>query len=275
MSDATPDLLYGTAWKEEATETCVREALVAGFRGIDTANQRKHYFEAGVGAALRRARDELGIRREELFLQTKFTFLDGQDHRLPYDPLASVREQVAQSFARSLEHLGVERLDSYVLHGPSTGGPLADADWEAWGAMEAVARAGGARFLGVSNVSAAQLAELVARAEVRPRFVQNRCYARTGWDRRVRELCREHGMTYQGFSLLTANPRALAHPELLAVARRLGATPAQVVFRFARRAGMLPLTGTTDPAHMREDLAACALALTDADVAAIETLELR
>ncbi|MEA3136298.1 MAG: hypothetical protein QOC71_579, partial [Thermoplasmata archaeon] len=109
-------LVYGTAWKEDATERLVGLALEAGFRGIDTANQRKHYHEAGVGAALRTAFADGVVARDELFLQTKFTHLGGQDHRLPYDPRAPVAKQVEQSFAKSLEHLGIDRLDSYVLH---------------------------------------------------------------------------------------------------------------------------------------------------------------
>src|ERR1043165_4992691 len=113
-----PGWLYGTAWKEEATEALVFGALTSGFRGIDTANQRKHYHEAAVGNAIARAA-AAGIRRDQLFLQTKFTHLAGQDHRLPYEPEAAVREQVAQSFASSLAHLGVAHVDSLVLHGPS------------------------------------------------------------------------------------------------------------------------------------------------------------
>ena len=108
-----PSLLYGTAWKEDRTEALVKQALLAGFRGIDTANQRKHYFEEGVGKGIRAA----GIPREELFLQTKFTSIDGQDRRLPYDAHGALSLQVEQSFESSLLHLGVEQIDSFVLHG--------------------------------------------------------------------------------------------------------------------------------------------------------------
>src|SRR5262249_34961358 len=155
-----PGVLYGTAWKEDATESLAFGALAAGFRGIDTANQRKHYHEAGVGRAIARAL-ETGIRRDELFVQTKFTHLGGQDHRLPYDPAAPVGEQVAQSFARSLAQLGVAQLDSLILHGPSARDSLAPADREAWRAIEAIAQAGGARLIGISNVTPRQLCELV------------------------------------------------------------------------------------------------------------------
>jgi diketogulonate reductase-like aldo/keto reductase len=264
-----PGLLYGTAWKEEATESLVFGALTTGFRGLDTANQRKHYHEAGVGRGLARALQG-GIRRDELFLQTKFTHLAGQDHRLPYDAAAPVGEQVAQSFARSLAHLGVDHLDSLVLHGPSLRDRLAPADREAWRAMEAIAEVGGAALLGISNVTAEQVRELVGFARVAPAFVQNRCYAERGWDRAIRALCAEHGIVYQAFSLLTANRDVVAHRAVRAIAARHGRTPAQVVFRFARQVGMLPLTGTTRLEHMRDDLATGDFALTDDEVATIE-----
>jgi diketogulonate reductase-like aldo/keto reductase len=263
-----PPFLYGTAWKEDETERLVRLALDAGFRGIDTANQRKHYFEAGVGAAIAGSR----VPREELFLQTKFTFRDGQDDRLPYDPAADIGTQVHQSFAKSLEHLQVETIDSYVLHGPSRRRGLGAADCDAWQAMEELHASGKTRFLGISNVALDQLQELVTMAKVKPAFVQNRCYAATGWDHDVRVFCREHGIVYQGFSLLTANLRELRGAAFREIVMRVHRTPAQVVFRFALQVGMLPITGTTDAGHMREDLGALQFELSQADVDAIERL---
>jgi diketogulonate reductase-like aldo/keto reductase len=105
-------------------------------------------------------------------------------------------------------------IDSYLLHGPTQRTGLAAADWEAWRAMEGLHDAGRARLLGVSNVSLEQLRRLCEQARVPPRFVQNRCYVCRGWDRGVREFCAAHGLVYQGFSLLTANRDALAHPGL-------------------------------------------------------------
>src|SRR5260221_3603982 len=127
-----PSFLYGTAWKEDRTAALTELAIRAGFRGIDTANQRRHYFEAGVGQGLAAAYRAGIVRRGELFLQTKFTYQSGQDHRLPYNPDASLSVQVAQSMASSLEHLGTEFVDSYVLHGSSSNHGLSDADGEAW-----------------------------------------------------------------------------------------------------------------------------------------------
>ncbi len=249
-----PTLIYGTAWKEGETQRLTSQALAAGFRGIDTANQRKHYHEAGVGAALAAARERGSPPRAELFVQTKFTFLDGQDERLPYDRAAPIPEQVRQSFESSLNHLGVERLDSYVLHGPSRRHGLGDSDWQAWSAMEALQRAGKARLLGVSNVTLGQLEELHAAAALKPALVQNRCYATTGWDEAVRAFCAEHGMLYQGFSLLTANREVLRHRRVQRLAAGLGRTVEEVVLRFALQVGMAALTGTTSLEHMRQDL---------------------
>lgn len=263
-----PRLVYGTAWKEERTAGLVAAALAAGFRGIDTANQRKHYVEAGVGEGLAAS----GVPRAEVFLQTKFTYARGQDHRLPYEPRASFTRQVEQSFARSLEHLRTTYLDSLVLHGPESGAGWSDADREVWRAMEALHRAGVVRLLGVSNIQLGQLEVLCREASVAPRVVQNRTYARTGWDREVRAFCRARGIAYQGFSLLTANRTELADPRVAALATRLGATIPQLVFRFAMEVGMMPLTGTTDPAHMAEDLAAHRVAFAPEDAAMLERL---
>lgn len=264
-----PTFIYGTAWKEDATEGLVLLALRAGFRAIDTANQRKHYHEAGVGAALARAFADGIVSRSDLFLQTKFTFVDGQDHRLPYDPKASIGEQVAQSFESSLAHLGVDVLDSYVLHGPSQRHGLGADDRAAWSAMEALHDGGRARLLGVSNVLAEQLEALCAIARVKPAFVQNRCYARLGWDADVRAVCAREGIVYQGFSLLTANGHELHHPTVHAIAARHDRTIPQIVFRFALQLGMIPLTGTTDEAHMRADLSVYDFELDDDEMRAL------
>lgn len=267
-----PSFLYGTAWKEQETERLTRLALEAGFRGVDTANQRRHYHEAGVGAAVRAAIADGLVKRDELFLQTKFTSVGGQDHRLPYDPDADEATQVRQSFASSLEHLHVERLDSYVLHGPSRRVGLAAADLAVWAAMEELHAAGKTRFIGVSNVGLDQLELLCARAATPPAFVQNRCFAQNGWDGEIRAFCRERSIVYQGFSLLTANIGHLRTPAFARIVSRVGRTPAQVVFRFALQVGMQPLTGTTDPAHMREDLGAYDFELSPEDVRLIETI---
>jgi diketogulonate reductase-like aldo/keto reductase len=267
-----PDFLYGTAWKEERTQALTELALRAGFRGIDTANQRRHYFEAGVGQALAAAYRAGIVTRADLFLQTKFTYQGGQDHRLPYDPTADLSTQVAQSMASSLEHLGTDYVDSYVLHGPSSGRDWTENDVEVWAAMVKERAAGRARVLGVSNVSLRHLQQMARTGAEAPAFVQNRCFARTAWDADVRAFCRRNDIVYQGFSLLTANVDVLRDELIADIAGRLGATSAQVVFAFARAIGMLPLTGTSDAEHMRQDLASLTLTLSLPEVQAIEAL---
>jgi len=265
-----PRFFYGTAWKEDATEALAYAALGAGFRAIDTANQRKHYYEEGVGRAITRRLGE-GLPRDALFVQSKFTYRDGQDHRLPYDPGAPIAQQVRQSFDSSLAHLGVARLDSLVLHGPSRRDGLGPEDREAWQAMEALVDVGGAQLIGISNATAAQIEALVGLARIPPAFVQNRCYAERGWDAAVRAVCERHGIMYQGFSLLTANRQVLAHAGVRELAERHGKTTAQIVFRFALQLGMFPLTGTSDPAHMAQDLAAFDFELSRAELSILES----
>jgi diketogulonate reductase-like aldo/keto reductase len=267
-----PSLIYGTAWKETATQSLTEMALAVGFRGIDTANQRRHYDEAAVGRAIVSSIDRGVVTRNGLFLQTKFTFLRGQDHRLPYDPGAPIPVQVEQSFASSLANLGVESLNCYLLHGPSQRIGLTPDDWAAWKAMEAIHDSGRVRMLGVSNVTREQLEELCQGARMAPQCVQNRCYASQGWDRSVREFCRVSNIVYQGFSLLTANTATIARRELVEIAKRHKMTAAQVVFRFAMQIGITPLTGTTNAQHMRSDLDVENFRLDEKDVDSIERL---
>jgi diketogulonate reductase-like aldo/keto reductase len=271
MPAEMPWLIYGTAWKKEKTTELVETALAAGFAAIDTANQPKHYDEPRVGEALRKAYGA-GLSRERIFLQTKFTPVGGQDARVPYDLASPLAEQVAQSLVSSLSHLHTDYLDSYLLHGPYNYPGLGDEDWEVWQALEKIFERGEAKRIGISNVNADQLEALVEGASVKPMVVQNRCYASRGWDREVRRICRNHGIAYQGFSLLTANPEVLRHPFVHGVAERLGTGIAQVVFAFAAQAGMKALTGTTNAQHMNEDLAVSGLTLTPAEMETIENL---
>ncbi len=268
-----PSFMYGTAWKKEATMRLVQLAVASGFKAIDTANQLIHYQEALVGEALQ-ALEQKGIRRDSLFLQTKFTPVNGQDHRTPYDASSDLATQVRQSFDSSLTHLHTEYVDSYVLHGPYSRRGLGNADREVWAAMEGLYRSGKTKMIGISNVTAEQLTQLCEQANVKPMVVQNRCYAALGWDKEVREICRAHGIIYQGFSLLTANGDVLADPEVRTIATRLGTGVAQVIFRFAMHIGMLPLTGTTSQQHMKEDLQAEQFALSTEEIQRIETIAL-
>ncbi|MGZ4976442.1 MAG: aldo/keto reductase family protein [Methylobacter sp.] len=248
-----PRIIYGTAWKKDSTAALVEQAVGLGFRGIDTACQPKHYNEAGVGdgvaACLHR-----GMDRGELYLQSKFTSLSGQDpERVPYDPDAGLGEQVAQSFQASLKNLQTDYLDCLVLHSPLSS---QQRTMEVWQAMERIFHSGGVKQLGISNCyDPEQFKLLYQDAKVKPAVIQNRFFAETGYDREIRNFCREHKVIYQSFWTLTANPNVLTHPTLQALAAKYRRNAAQIFFRYLSQIGIIPLTGTTSEIHMREDLA--------------------
>jgi diketogulonate reductase-like aldo/keto reductase len=267
-----PQLFYGTAWKELQTQGHVLDALRNGFRAIDTANQRKHYFEEGVGAAIKIFLDESDVSREDLFIQSKFTFQRGQDHRLPYDPSASITQQVEQSLESSLSHLGIEYLDSLILHGPSSHQGINDEDREAWKAMESLVHQSLVKRIGLSNVSLEQLDLFYKEASLKPQFVQNRCYAIQGWDKDIRKYCEAQSIAYQGFSLLTANRSYLMSPLFQEIARSHGRSIPQITYRFALDLGMIALTGTTQSQHQKEALNVLDFSLRHEEIEAIESI---
>ena len=213
-----PQLIYGTAWKKNATETLARRAMRAGFVGFDTACQPKHYDEAALGAALE------GVSREHLWVQTKFTPPGGHDERVPYDLGAPVEVQVwrgaasprrasrtrlpldarrgrvvtpRQSFNRSLENLGTDYVDAYIMHTPFD---TVEETLRAWRAMEAVGDR--AQRLGISNLyDLGVLEALWDAASVKPTVLQNRFYNRTNYDREIRRFCVEKGIQYMALRL--------------------------------------------------------------------------
>lgn len=267
---AVPRMLYGTAWKKERTAGLVEMALRAGFRGIDTACQPKHYNEPGVGEGLCAVLGS-ALARAQVYLQTKFTPLRGQDPEdVPYDPAAPLAEQVRQSFAASCANLHTDYLDGLILHSPYP----EDADTlEVWRAMERLCDQGAVRQLGISNCyEPARLEMLCTSARIKPAVVQNRFYAKTGFDTQIRAFCRSRGMVYQSFWTLTANPEVLANPILTALAQDLARTPAQVFFRYLTQQDMACLTGTSSREHMAQDLAIFDFRLTASQCAAVAAL---
>lgn len=270
--EKVPSFFYGTAWKKEQTAKLTELALKTGFRGIDTANQPKHYNEVGVGQGLKTFLKDSGTNRDEIFLQTKFTFPDGQDHRIPYDPKSDQRSQVFQSFESSLKNLQINYINSLVLHGPSSSLGLKEKDWQAWKAMEEIHSEGRVRLLGVSNVTRDQLAELYEGAKIKPSFVQSRCYASKGWNRAIRDFCVQANIVFQGFSLLTANREALKIKVIKKIAKHHGKTIPQIIFRFSLQKAMLPLTGTSNSKHMGQDLNIYEFELSEDELNKIENI---
>ncbi len=265
-----PRIIYGTAWKKDRTADLVVQAIQAGFRGIDTAGQPKHYNEALVGTAIQRLKDH-GIEREALFLQTKFTPLSGQDPRqVPYDQNSPVELQIAQSFETSKKNLQTEYVDSLVLHSPIAPHALL---MKAWNAMEKIYKTGGARQLGISNCYHTEvIRSLYADADVKPAVVQNRFYQETGYDANLRRWCSDHGVIYQSFWTLTANPHILASNTVRTIAKRYQKTEAQIFFRYLSHSGIVPLTGTTSEQHMKEDLGIFDFELSSEDLKKVSLL---
>lgn len=247
-----PKIIYGTAWKKERTTELVVQAVQAGFRGIDTACQPKHYAEDKVGDALVILRKK-GFKREDLYIQTKFTPLSGQDpNNTPYDKNASLDVQVAQSFEVSQKNLKTDYVDSLVLHSPLF--PHAKL-LQAWEAMQSIQKNGGALQLGISNCYDLQvLKRLYEDAQIKPAIVQNRFYTDSDYDKELRKWCDTNHIIYQSFWSLTANPNILTSELVVNLAKEYNKTEAQIFFNYLSLEGIVPLTGTTSQTHMIQDL---------------------
>jgi diketogulonate reductase-like aldo/keto reductase len=265
-----PRIIYGTAWKKAATERLVSLAIQKGFRGIDTACQPKHYDEAGVGAGVAASLKQ-GLTRADLYLQTKFTSLSGQDpKRIPYDPKASLAAQIAQSVTASLKNLQTDYLDCVLLHSPM---PTMAQTQSAWRILETFVDTGQVRQLGISNCySCTDLERLYETARIKPAIIQNRFYAETNYDRDIRGFCDQSQIIYQSFWTLSANPHVLAHKTMTALASIHRRTAAQILFRYLTQIGIVPLTGTQSETHMHEDLAIFDFELTNDQRRAIDEL---
>jgi diketogulonate reductase-like aldo/keto reductase len=267
---AIPPIIYGTAWKKDQTATLVKQAIDCGFRGIDTACQPKHYHEAGVGEGIAAALTN-GLCRGDLYVQTKFTPLSGQDpENIPYDAHASLKTHVAQSFEASLRNLQTDYLDALILHSPlSTHQELL----KVWHAMENLHDSGGTRLLGISNCYQREhLQSLWQTARIKPAIVQNRFYAATQYDFSIRDFCQQAQMVYQSFWTLTANLEVLHHPQIQAIAKHYQRSTAQVFFRYLTQIGIIPLTGTVNKIHMDDDLAIFEFALSREECVAMSEI---
>ncbi|KAI4836949.1 Aldo/keto reductase [Aureobasidium sp. EXF-8845] len=237
-------MLYGTAWKKERTASLVTQAVQAGFLAIDTAAQPKHYQEHLVGNGVRSFLSSSNVTRQDLYLQTKFTSIDGQlPNNLPYDPSTSITEQVKASVASSLHNLRHSEdaeesyIDCLVLHSPLR---TIKQTMEAWDAMSSFVPTK-VHSLGISNTSLPILQHIWSNSNVKPKVVQNRFYSDTRWDVTLREFCRENGIQYQSFWTLTGNPELLRSGFVKGLAEDAGGL------------GIMPINGTTS--HIETDVA--------------------
>lgn len=271
-ANLTSSWIYGTAWKEEKTFQLTLTALKYGFRAIDTANQLKHYIESGVGSALSTFFKISDVKREDIFLQTKFNYANSQDTKLLYDSQTNIANQVEQSFFSSLAHLQTDYIDSYLLHSTFNTYDITSEDLEAWKTMEKLVKQGYIRKLGVSNISKDQLLKIYDIVEIKPSIVQNRCYAHTSWNAGVRYTCRRIGIEYQGFCILSANLRLTRNAEFKNIVYKYKLTPAQVIYQVALKIGIKPITGACNLDHLIENVNCMTVELSKGDVKKIEKM---
>ncbi|KAL4914471.1 NADP-dependent oxidoreductase domain-containing protein [Aspergillus aurantiobrunneus] len=258
-----PSFVYGTAWKRDRTADLVHQAIITGFRAVDTAAQPKHYREDSVGEGIRRAIGDGAVRREDLYIQTKFTSVHGQNpDDMPYDPKDSVADQVHASVKSSFYNLRPSAapesaedayIDTVVIHSPL---PTMAQTMEAWSTLETYVPHR-IRNLGISNTTLPILREILSLAKVKPAVVQNRFYGGTQFDVPLRAYCREHQIVYQSFWTLTANPELVRSKPVLSLARETGVSTAAALYGLVLGLGQTTvLNGTTKKEHMEADLTA-------------------
>jgi methylglyoxal/glyoxal reductase len=230
------------------TRRVVREALVCGYRHVDTA--RIYGNEADVAEGIR----ESGLDRNEVFVTTKI-WNDDQGY-----------EATLRAFDQSLARMRFEHVDLVLLHWPVHGKRL-----DSWRALERVRSEGRARAIGVSNFMPRHLGELIAyckevpavnQVELSP-FLQQR---------ELRALCEAHGIVVEAYSPLTKG-RRLAHPEVVRIAGEFGCTPAQVLLRWGLEKGLVVLPKSTHAERLAENVAALAFTLPPEAMASLDALE--
>jgi len=225
-------------------ENAVRWALELGYRHVDTA--QAYGNEASVGRALR----DSGVPREDVFITTKF------------NPRGKDPEAEAQ---RSLERLGVDHVDLYIVHWPA-GGPV----W-AWDGMQRARAAGYARSIGVSNFSVAEIDEVLGAGDVPP-VVNQVQFSPFEYRRGLLDACEERGVAIEAYSPLGTG-RHLDDPQVRAVADRAGRTPAQVLIRWCLQRELVVLPKSTHRERLEENARVFDFTLSDEDMAALDALD--
>jgi diketogulonate reductase-like aldo/keto reductase len=225
-------------------ENAVRWALELGYRHIDTA--QAYGNEGSVGRALR----DSGVPREDVFITTKF--YPGSD-----DPEAEAE--------RSLERLGVDAVDLYIIHWPQ-GGPT----W-AWDGMQRAHARGYARSIGISNFSLAETDELLAVADVPP-VVNQVQFSPFEYRRALLEGSEERGIVLEAYSPLGTG-RHLGDERVAEIAQRVGRTPAQVLIRWCVQRELVVLPKSTHRERIDENAQVFDFTLSDEDVAALDGLD--
>jgi 2,5-diketo-D-gluconate reductase A len=248
LADGTVMPLLGLGvWQVPDGPTCVhavRAALELGYRHIDTA--QAYGNESSVGRALR----ESGITRDEVFVTTKF-------HPGRRDPLREA--------AQSIELLGVDYVDLYIIHWPA-GGPT----W-AWPGMEAARTRCYTRAIGVSNFDIDELDQLIAGATVRP-VVDQVQFSPAAYRRALLDACDERDIGLEAYSPLGTG-RQLGDPVVAAIADRIGRTPAQVLLRWCVQRAIPVITKSTHRERIAENAQVFDFELSESDMAELDALD--
>lgn len=264
-------MLYGTAWKKDDTAKLVELAIKTGFRAIDTACQPKHYNEKQVGVGISKALKETNLNRKDIFIQTKFTPIGGQDtNNMPYNPNDSLEKQICDSLQVSLSNLQTNYIDSLILHSPII--PIEDTI-KAWRVFESSVEEGLVRQIGISNNYDPKLLSYIYEiSSIKPKVLQNRFYQQSGYDKELREFCNTHNMVYQSFWSLSANPHLLNSETIIQIAKQYNKTLEQIFYKFLTQINITPLNGTTSEKHMKEDLEIVSFNLSQEEVNKINLL---
>src|SRR5215472_11746766 len=239
-----------------ATKQATKTALEVGFRHLDCAERYRN--EAAVGEAMQAAFKAGTIRREDLFVTTK---LWNSNHR---------PERVKPAFEASCRRLQIDRVDCYLIHTPFAFRPGEEQDprdehgqviydagvtlVETWQALERLVDEGQCKTIGLSNINLEKLQEIVEVARIKPAVVEVESHPYLPeWD--LLEYCQRHGIVMLAFAALGhgMEPRLLDDPAIIAIARRVRKTPAQVLLAWAVQRGTAFLTTSVTPARIQEN----------------------
>ena len=250
-----PAVGYGTYLTSEKDDGTVAAALAAGYRHFDTASF--YGTEQALGDALKAS----GVPREELFLTSKL-WKDEMGY-----------ENALAAFERSLQKLGSDYLDLYLIHWPRTDDLTAEwrqLDRDTWRALEELYRAGRVRAIGVSNFLPHHLRSLMKTAEVMP--MVNQIEFHPGYPQTYTvEFCKAHGILPEAWSPL-GRTRVLQDERLAGIAAKYGKSVAQLCVRFALQCGVAPLPKSSSPARMQANLDVFDFVISDEDMDRILTL---